>query len=319
MRKEKGAISLYALLAVMFFMAFMIGTYKIVSSRNSGQLSSVEYMQKQYYKTDAEMNTLYQRKSHTIQSYGELSTVAASTETWYMDCDLVVDMNATMCVSNFTSYDYVIFNGNVQRNNHNIIYTKDGKKYLLLAFQDIDKTLPTRAGLNLVFSGNVLSSITDIHTQGAYTNLNAIIGTKIDNGTFFKNTNGYEFLIMYPKGSSTTGYNITVETKGFATDFYRTWQQKVTPLSRTYDLNAIAFRDVTNKVGVTGGNPFQGITIPATEGNLDTCLFDGNIRNGTVAFDNWWYSLITFRRYDPVYIPGCNQRSRMGAFFIRVN
>ena len=49
-RNQRGAISLYTLLAVMFFMTFMIGVYKIVSSKNNSQLSSLQYVQKQYFK-----------------------------------------------------------------------------------------------------------------------------------------------------------------------------------------------------------------------------------------------------------------------------
>ena len=59
---QKGAISLYALLAVMFFMLFMLGAYKIISSKNNQQITSLQYVQKQYYVNDQALNTWYQVK-----------------------------------------------------------------------------------------------------------------------------------------------------------------------------------------------------------------------------------------------------------------
>jgi hypothetical protein len=51
-KNKNGAISIFALLSVTFFVLFMLGAYKIVSSKNSQQLSSIQLMQQQYYVSD---------------------------------------------------------------------------------------------------------------------------------------------------------------------------------------------------------------------------------------------------------------------------
>ena len=57
-KNQKGAISLFVILAMLFFLAFILGAYSIASRRNSAQLETVRETAK-IYSSGVDANSLY--------------------------------------------------------------------------------------------------------------------------------------------------------------------------------------------------------------------------------------------------------------------
>jgi hypothetical protein len=62
LKKQKGAISLYVLLAMLFFLMFMIGAYIIVSEKNKSQINTTTQLRSLYTVSDTELVNKYKSK-----------------------------------------------------------------------------------------------------------------------------------------------------------------------------------------------------------------------------------------------------------------
>ncbi len=58
LKNQKGAISVFVILAMLFFLAFMIGTYTITTRRNAAQLDAARETTK-IYQMGVDPNTAY--------------------------------------------------------------------------------------------------------------------------------------------------------------------------------------------------------------------------------------------------------------------
>ena len=352
-KSQKGAISLFALLSVMFFLAFMIGAYRIVSSNNVQQIISIADIQKRYALTKEEAIGKYNGKiaastdAIPIRNFDQFKLVYAiekyytspvpiensfvdngivykctKDSNYYLAEDININIDDVMTVNNFEFFDYFLDPSNLHIKfdtaGHKFYYYKNiynnaatpvvtgTRKYLLLSFQDIDRGKFVSSTMNISYNGNDVSSITDIHTAGVYSNFNAIVGNKITN--FYSDTNGYEFLLMYPKNKTDKKFNPT---------YYNIWQQKLTPLTKN---TAITYKkgDI-RMLAYDGSDVFKGVAISSSP---SSALLDG-----TVGVGNWWYSICSFADYSISgvnYLPGPGNSNdydvrKLCAFFIRVS
>ena len=88
LKNQKGAISLFAVLSIMFFIAFMIGAYRIVSANNGMQITSLTTIKERYMKTDEDVKKDYNKivssdKRIPISSYENFKQIGTKNSIIY--------------------------------------------------------------------------------------------------------------------------------------------------------------------------------------------------------------------------------------------
>ncbi|MFG6318709.1 MAG: hypothetical protein K1W33_02445, partial [Clostridia bacterium] len=168
-KNEKGAISLFVILAMLFFLAFILGAYSIASRRNSAQLETVRETAK-IYSSGVDANSLYDsmlattpnttipittfeqlkeakrvQENATLQTNytinGKLYTYKKGAS-YVLANDIILNMESEIHgKSDISIYDYILYdknNYNIDLNNHNIYYKlKDGSLWKCIFYQDI--------------------------------------------------------------------------------------------------------------------------------------------------------------------------------------
>lgn len=168
-KNQKGAISLFVLLSMMFFLAFMFGAFSLVSRRNAVQVEALKETKK-IYSNDASARDKYDAifASSTssvvpITNFEQLKNVKATFDndstvkylingnvytytkgaTYVLQNDIILDLEDTVDGKNGLQdklYDYVLYNANykVNLNGHSIYYEKDdGSIWKLVCYQNM--------------------------------------------------------------------------------------------------------------------------------------------------------------------------------------
>ena len=142
-KSEKGAISVFVMFAMLFFLVTVVGSYMLTSKRDQSQTEAVGIISNEYY-TENEENVLYDNKivsnSQTIPIYTkeQLWTVGTgksveidgnvyqclTTSNYELKNDIIINMDEL--VNSKFDYDLTKLN----KANHEIYYFSDGKYYV---------------------------------------------------------------------------------------------------------------------------------------------------------------------------------------------
>jgi hypothetical protein len=252
-KNQKGAISLFVVLAMLFFLAFMLGVFAIASRRNASQLEAVRETAK-IYSSGSDANSIYDSmlatssdvvvpittveqlkkvkevvKNNTTTNYtinGKLYTYTKETN-YMLANDIILDFSTEINgQSNITIYDYMLYDNttpyNIDMNNHNIYYKlSDGSLWKCIFYQNIG----TSASSANLFASN--DEAGKSYTEKKY----SILANGIDEfrNTWSENEN-YEFLLTYNCISQKFDINNSI---------YQRWRQTNNPTKETIELLAI--------------------------------------------------------------------------------
>ncbi len=139
-KNQKGAISMFVLMAMLFFLVTVVGIYTIGSKRAQTQTESVQLVKEKYY-TEGEENTIFEQRvsnsttnipiytKEQLWSMGSGKEVEiegviyhfAASATYELKNDIVVNIEADMKMvneANLTKNGYEIYYYNVENNQY---------------------------------------------------------------------------------------------------------------------------------------------------------------------------------------------------------
>lgn len=315
-KSQKGAISLFVVLSMLFFLAFMLGVFSITTRRNAAQLEAVRETAK-IYSSGVDANTLYDSMISstsgvaipitTIDQLKEAKRLAEGTsttetvnytingklysykkgESYYLANDIILDMESEINgknADNLELYDYILYKPstyNISLNNHNIYYKlDDGTLWKCIFYQAVG----TKSSPNMV-----TKSYNDSKYAGkqASANLYSILDNGVEQFATSRSTTtgatyNYEFLLMYDNYISSDKYV-------FNTDIYNRWGQNNNPAKETEDATQSTYTPVagytTSFAGAStslGSTHFCGLALSSSSNTF----LDGNFDHG-----NWWYAV----------------------------
>lgn len=141
LKSQKGAISVFVLVSMLFFVVTIVGIYVITSMRAQSQTESVEVIQGQYY-TEGEENIIYEEKvSNTtvdipIYTKEHLYSIGTGKQVEIEGVEYTFSSKATYKLQNdiiINIDDSVIAVGNndatIDYNNYEIYYYYEGSYY----------------------------------------------------------------------------------------------------------------------------------------------------------------------------------------------
>ena len=128
-KDEKGSITLFIVIAILFFLIILFGRVYSTSNLNTAQLKEVEQIQKQYTVTEDDLERAYSeaiKQEHPLK-VGDFVNYELSD----LDNEKVTTLNSD--VNTYSGYD------SQQTITRTDTTTKDGKTYLLCRVLEIDK------------------------------------------------------------------------------------------------------------------------------------------------------------------------------------
>lgn len=261
-KNQKGAISLFVLLSMMFFLAFMLGAFTLVNRKNAVQIESLAETKRIYSnKASAkdQYDAIFVSSSNSlvpITNIDQLQKVKSASDgtsrykylingkiytyekdaTYVLQNDIIIDMEDTIDGKNNLQnilYDYILYNSSykVNLNGHSIYYRmkSDGSLWKLVCYQNIG-----------TISNKHLFSYTDSTSTDYYgKSYNANLFSILDNGiSSYSNTwdtnQNYEFLLAY---------NNISEKFDFENGIYNRWRQTNNPIK---DIETVTTETQTN-------------------------------------------------------------------------
>lgn len=165
-KNQKGAISLFVLLSMLFFLAFMIGTFSLVSRKNATQMQALKETQ-EIYKSGANGAVIYDSilspedtvipiatkeqlakvieitsndSSAKYMINGKMYTYTKDAN-YILQNDIILDLKEEVDgKNNITIYDYMLYSSkyNIDNNGHDIYYAQtDGSIWKCVCYQNM--------------------------------------------------------------------------------------------------------------------------------------------------------------------------------------
>lgn len=309
-KSQKGAISLFVILSMLFFLAFMLGVFSITSRRNAAQLEAVRETAK-IYASGIDANTVYDSMLATtaeavipitnIEQLKEAKKLQEGTSTtastnytingklysykknasYYLANDIILDMKTefdgkSAATSNaVTIYDYILYDTakyKIDLNNHNIYYKlADNSLWKCVFYQDIGASTT---------SANRFTNTTEAgkcYSEKKY----SILDNGIEEFSYsWSTTTNYEFLLAYTSDftSGTGKFDITNKE-------YQRWRQQNSPAKENV-ANGTGAEKVagytTVELGLGEGNYWGGLSLSTSA----SCYI-----NGAVGHSNWFFAV----------------------------
>lgn len=295
-KNEKGAISLFVLLSMMFFLAFMLGAFTLVNRRNAVQIESLTETKRIYSnKASAkdQYDAIFVSSSNSlvpITNIDQLEKVKMVSDgtvqykylingkiytyekdaTYVLQNDIIIDLDDTINGKNNLQnilYDYVLYNSSykVNLNGHSIYYRmkSDGSLWKLVFYQNIG-TISNKH----LFSYTDSTS-TDYYGKSYSPNLFSILDNVISpySNTWDTNEN-FEFLLAY---------NNTSEKFNIQNGIYNRWRQTNSPIKDTETVTTETETEgtETTTIEITASNVATGYTHDFTGGTAKLAGYNG--------------------------------------------
>lgn len=331
-KNQKGAISLFVILAMLFFLAFMLGVFSITTRRNAAQLEAVRETAK-IYSSGIDANAVYDSMLATntdavipistkeqlvkVRDITGTSTTANYTingklytyksgASYMLANDIILDLASEIQGKNdIAIYDYMLYDKSkykINLNNHNIYYKlSDGSLWKCVFYQDIGTDKSNNSGR---FPGK--SEAGKYYTANAY----SILYNGVDEfkKPWTSGKDSFEFLLTYSCGGTTTRY---FDINGGK---YQRWRQDNNPAKET----------VSNGTGSETASGYTAITTGLGTGNywggltLSTATTSSYI-NGSVGHRNYFYAVGLYKDiwYSTYGIPSSGDSARECLLFVR--
>lgn len=350
MKNQNGAISLFVLLSMMFFLAFMLGAFTLVNRRNIAQIEALAETKKIYSSgrtADEIYDSIFQTVGTSavpitnidqlhkvkdaaggVNTYkylinGKIYTYAKDTN-YVLQNDIILDLEDTINDSNYggrnqlydSLYDYVLYNSSyrVNTNGHSIYYQKDDNSiWKLVCYHYIGTDSDNDAYKFDKNSGG------DYYYGKSYDSKRFSI---LENGisayanNWLCNDNSirkFEFMLMYTSG----------DNQQFDASKYNRWRQTNDPAKD---------QDTSDKYP-NGDYPAAGYTINfeggTTEGLGEGNYWGGLVRarssdntylDGSVGHTNWFFAVGSTKWHSTYGIPSSTATggsAREGLLFVR--
>lgn len=314
-KNQKGAISLFVVLSMLFFLAFMLGVFSITTRRNAAQVEAIRETAK-IYSSGLSADNVYDSIIPTtgisnlaipISTIGQLEKIKEIIDSgtgtanysingksyqytkdgnYYLANDIILDMNTELDgKENITIYDYMLYDTKykINMNNHNIYYKlSDNTLWKCIFYQDI--------GTNKDNSDNRFSGADDAGKSFSADKY-SILTSGIEEFKYkWRENKYYEFLLTYSCNSGK-----------FTNTKYNRWLQTNNPMkeqkSDTTDGAAVAdgYEGIVTTLGT--GNYWGGLNLSTAS---STCLLDGSVGHG-----NWFYAVGVYKNkwYNTYGIP----------------
>ncbi len=150
-KSQKGAISIFVMLAMMFFLITIMGIYSISAKRAQTQTESIGFMQKQYYNEiendkiadSTEMIPLYTKEQFwsvgnggNVEIDGKIYDFSqANLNQYELKNDIVINLQTDLKNAQFK--DNLLFGDNtIQTNNCEVLYYYKGNYYVPFQYSD---------------------------------------------------------------------------------------------------------------------------------------------------------------------------------------
>lgn len=332
-KNQRGAISLFVLLSMLFFLVFFMGVFTLVSRRNATQVEALKETQA-IYNSGSSANDIYDstmsesdsvipifNKEQLIKAI-EIQNSAADNKSSYiingklytykkgasyaLQNDIILNLEQEINgKNNIDIYDYVLYKDsyNINTNGHYIYYAQsDGSLWKCICYQNIGES-KDNANLFLSEKENTNGNKNANYYGESYSeNLYSILENNSINNCkkmWDGETANFEFMLMY-----------NYYDKKFDSSKYNRWRQTNNPIKET---ESFTIGDVVVDNPVTQA---EGFTYDFTGGKTglgfeekDDMKFGGLVRSnpgnetintyldGTVGNLNCYYAVATTKLY----------------------
>lgn len=247
---QNGAISLFVLISMMFFLAFILGTYTIASRRKSVQIQDLSDTQRIYSRTASakdQYDSIFLTDSTNslvpITNLEQLKIVKnvydgtakykyfingkiytfEKDSNFVLKNDIILDLEDTINEKNNLQdiiYDYMLYNSsyNLNSNGYSIYYKKDdGSIWKLISYQNIGSINSSNLFSSDSASANYYGKS---YSSKLFSIMEDGISSYSNNWICLDNTTrNFEFMLMYTRTSSQI----------FDTSKYNRWRQTYDP------------------------------------------------------------------------------------------
>lgn len=299
LKNQKGAISVFVLLAMLFFLVFIMSAYAVTARKVQTQTLSLSQLQ-YYYRKDADTiaATKYASSSNIpIYNYEQLKLAGTnnyavvdnkvylfkSDATYQLKSNIVIDFDdyfSRSVVDDMVFVDWKLDTAsgetsyNIKSNGYNIYYYKDGAYWKLVNYQN--ENLGD-------YNFSTSHYTTSIKQEARYSVMSTITGYKYHDANNDGTADTYEFLLIYNLGKYVNSE--------FNKDAFMRWKQEQSPNDNRQGTTATGFQNIENCP--TGNTGFYGL-LRSTDNNY---LYSGNTSNKfTVG--------VTKRQTPPIAING---------------
>ena len=326
-KNQNGAISLFVMLSMLFFLMFMLGAYTIVLKRNQVQTQTTTQLKSLYSSTATDQTSKYAGRfaestevipisnavefsligtGNSFEQNGKIYTCGTDKK-YQLTNDIIIDIDNDIAEKSFNFTEYLLYGGKIDSKaisidtaEHQVIYYKNGYYWKCLVYQNTNEG--TTDGFFL--SDTEFKSSTKI---GAFSCLAEIAdNTKSANYKKYKvdeTTGGdsFQFLLMYSNG--TDNNNV------FKKDSYKMWLQIVNPMLTTENGSSLIKNGSNLKKPATDNKNFGGLA----KSNQTSATF----LNGDMG--NTWYNAVATKASWNNGIPGGNDTAAAQCLlFVRI-
>lgn len=309
-KNQKGAISLFVMLSMLFFLAFMLGAFSLVNRRNATQVEALKET-KEIYSSGASAKDTYDAIVSNSNSVVPISTkeqlakaieIEGTTTTanyivngklytyqknasYVLQNDIILDLNTELNEKNASSgvkvYDYALYSSKykIDANGHSIYYIKNDDKSLwkCVFYQNIGTDKKN------VFSKD---STREDYAGRSYQDSRFSIlddGIKIYQNKWDNTNLSYEFMLMYNNNN-----------QKFSTSQYNRWRQTNSPVDEKNDSNTAVHTVTGYNDTFTGASTVlskNGTTTYNNWGGLCTSSSTASYLDGSVGDSGYYYSV----------------------------
>lgn len=327
-KNQNGAISLFVMLSMLFFLMFMLGAYTIVLKRNQVQIQTTTQLKSLYSSTATDQTSKYAGRfaestevipisnavefsligtGNSFEQNGKIYTCGTDKK-YQLTNDIIIDIDNDIAEKSFNFTEYLLYGGKIDSKTisidtaeHQIMYYKNGHYWKCLAYQN------TKKGSTDGFFTEIESS----SKSGAFSCLTEI-KTKAENYTKYKadgtaGGNNFEFLLMYS--------NETADNNKFVKDRYVEWIQNasVNPMLTTETGSSLVTSGTTPDKQNLGDKTFGGLALASTNSSqTDWTFLNGDMSN------NWFYAVCTKKAWNNGIPAGDNTPVSQSLLFVRI-
>lgn len=314
-KNQKGAISLFVVLSMMFFITIVLSAFTIANRRNMVQIEALKETQS-IYNSGANASDIYDSiiapsgtsipitskehlkalvdvknstNSNIKISYivdGNLYTCKKETSTstynasYFLQDDIILDLKDEINEKNvLTLYDYILYDGtyNIDKNGNDIFYAQADGSLWKCVYHHYIGSASTNAQVFSATEGNA-NYYGKSYSNGLYSVLDEEIDTY--KKAWDTNTN-YEFMLMY-----------NTDNSKFNVEKYNRWRQTNNPTQENIaDTGTSTGSQVTGyTIGYAGGTT-AGLGYGNCWGGLALSTSANCYLDGSVGHQNWYYAI----------------------------
>lgn len=292
---QRGAISLFVMLSMLFFLMFMLGAYTIVSRRNQAQIQATTELRTIYSATAMDQSSKYNEKfvaedevipisnakefsligtGNTFSKNGKIYT-CTSDRKYQLSNDIIIDIDNDIAGKNFDFNEYLLYGGkigsasvSIDTAGYEVLYYKGDAYWKCLLYQNIN-------GTNGLFnSSNAKNNKTSKDSYSALVELET-------NEAKYKLSSKFEFLLMY---------DTSLTDRTFKANRYNRWTQTTNPLSVTENISGTTNLGANLlDIKLTGGKTFGGLAISTSS---SSCFLNGDLSS------SWYFAVGTYSKWN---------------------